>query len=129
MLEVAEALAEVLDRVRPLAPSRRIALAGVLGRVLAADALRRRRFAAVREVAPRRLRGPRRCIFAGRTAGAAFEVVAEIAAGDVPTRPSGPASAPASSPVRRLPDGADAVVMQEDTQPLDGDRVRITDAG
>src|SRR5262249_14488741 len=27
-----------------------------------------------------------------------------------------------------MPDGADAVVMQEDTQSLDGDRVRITDA-
>ena len=27
-----------------------------------------------------------------------------------------------------MPDGADAVVMQEDTRALDGDRVRITDA-
>jgi molybdopterin molybdotransferase len=55
-------------------------------------------------------------------------IVAEIAAGAIPTRPIQPGECVRIFTGAPIPDGADAVVMQEDTAPLDGDRVRITDA-
>ena len=62
------------------------------------------------------------------TPGAELQVIAEIAAGAVPTETVGPGECARIFTGAPIPDGADAVVMQEDTQPLDGDRVRITDA-
>jgi molybdopterin molybdotransferase len=125
MLEVAEALAEVLARVRPLEPGTETLSPAVLGRVLAADAL------ADADSPPfaKSLRDG----YAVRAADcatpqAALAVVAEIAAGAVPTKPINPGECARIFTGAPMPEGADAVVMQEDTQPLDGDRVRITDA-
>jgi molybdopterin molybdotransferase len=125
MLEVAEALAEVLARVQPLAPETATLSPAVLGRVLAADA----RADADSPPFPKSLRDG----YAVRAAdcpapGAELRVVAEIAAGVVPTRPIQPGECARIFTGAPMPDGADAVVMQEDTQPLEADRVRITDA-
>ena len=94
---------------------------GVLGRVLADGCPRRRRLAAVRQVAPRRLRGPRRGLRLGRTPN--FASSPRSRPGSVPTTPIGPGECARIFTGAPMPDGADAVVMQEDTQPLDGDRV------
>jgi len=125
MLEVAEALAEVLARVRPLEPGTETLSPAVLGRVLAADAL------ADADSPPfaKSLRDGYAVRAADcATPNAELKVVAEIAAGVVPTKPIQPGECARIFTGAPMPDGADAVVMQEDTQPLDGDRVRITDA-
>jgi molybdopterin molybdotransferase len=124
MLDVADALAEVLSRARPSAPVE-VALSNrVLGGVLAGDV----RADADSPPFDKSLRDG----YAVRAAdcaasGAELRVVAEIAAGAVPSRPVGPGEAARIFTGGPIPDGADAVVMQEDTAPLDGDRVRITD--
>ena len=125
MLEVAEALSQVVARVRPLTPAAAVLSPAVLGRVLAADV----RADADSPPFPKSLRDG----YAVRSAdcvatGAELRVVAEIAAGAVPTQPVRPGECARIFTGAPMPDGADAVVMQEDTQPLDGDRVRITDA-
>ena len=125
MLEVAEALAEVLARVRPREPVTETLSPAVLGRVLAEDA----RADADSPPFPKSLRDG----YAVRSADCAkpnaeLEVVAEIAAGAVPTVPINPGECARIFTGAPMPDVADAVVMQEDTQPLDGGRVRITDA-
>ncbi|HVL15619.1 MAG TPA: hypothetical protein VM529_23815 [Gemmata sp.] len=125
MLEVAEALSQVVARVRPLAPAAESLSPAVLGRVLAADV----RADADSPPFPKSLRDG----YAVRSAdcaatGAELRVVAEIAAGTVPTQPIRPGECARIFTGAPMPDGADAVVMQEDAQPLDGDRVRITDA-
>ena len=62
-------------------------------------------------------------------AGGAAElrVVEEVPAGAVPAKAVGPGECARLFTGAPIPDGADAVVMQEDTQPLDGGRVRVTD--
>ena len=82
MLEVAEALADVLARVQPLGPAESSLSGGVLGRVLAEDA----RADADSPPFPKSLRDG----YAVRAADCAkpnaeLRVVAEIAAGAVPT--------------------------------------------
>ena len=57
---------------------------------------------------------------------AELRVIAEIAAGSVPTTPVNPGECARIFTGAPMPDGADAVVMQEDTQLL-GESVRITD--
>ncbi len=125
MLEVAEALAEVLARVRPLMPTTDPLFHDVLGRVLAEDvhadadsppfakSLRDGYTVRAADCAPLQ---------------AALRVAFEIAAGAVPTQAVKAGECARIFTGAPIPDGADAVVMQEDTQPLDGDRVRITDA-
>lgn len=125
MLEVAEALAEVLARVRPLEPGTETLSPAVLGRVLAADA----RADADSPPFAKSLRDGYAVRAADcATPNAELTVVAEIAAGAVPTKPINPGECARIFTGAPMPDGADAVVMQEDTQPLDGDRVRIADA-
>ena len=101
----------------PLSPA-------ALGRVLAAESA----------PMPIRLPSPSRSAMAMpsalRTAPSRmsnFAVVAEIAAGAVPTRAIGPGECARIFTGAPLPDGADAVVMQEDTRSL-GDRVGINDS-
>ncbi|MBA4065560.1 MAG: molybdenum cofactor biosynthesis protein [Isosphaera sp.] len=124
MLEVADALAEVLSRTRPSAPVE-VALSNrVVGSVLAEGV----RAEADSPPFPKSLRDG----YAVRAADCAapnteLRVVAEVAAGAVPSRPVGPGEAVRIFTGGPIPDGADAVVMQEDAEPLDGDRVRITD--
>src|SRR5262245_682791 len=113
MLEVAEALAEVLARVRPLEPAETPLSPAVLGRVLAADV----RADADLPPFPKSLRDG----YAVRSAdctkpNAELRVVAEIAAGVVPIRPVGAGECARIFTGAPMPDGADAVVMQEETQ-------------
>jgi molybdopterin molybdotransferase len=123
MLEVAEALAEVLARVRARAPELTDLDPDVLGRVLAEDV----RADADSPPFDKSLRDG----YAVRAADCAapdaeLRVVAEVAAGAVPTVPVNTGECIRIFTGAPIPAGADAVVMQEDTQPL-GDRVRITD--
>lgn len=125
MLEVAEALAEVLARVRPLEPVDASLFGGALGRVLADDA----RADADSPPFAKSLRDG----YALRAAdcvkpNADLRIVAEIAAGSVSTTPINPGECARIFTGAPMPDGADTVVMQEDTHQLSDSRVRITDA-
>ena len=124
MLEVAEALAEVLRRAQPLAPALAPLSPTVLGRVLAEDA----RADADSPPFAKSLRDG----YAVRAADCAaadveLRIVAEIAAGAVPTMSIGQGECARIFTGAPMPEGGDAVVMQEDTHSLDGSRVRITD--
>jgi molybdopterin molybdotransferase len=125
MLEVADARAEVLKHARPLKTEIAALTTQALGQVLAADIT-----ADVDSPPfPKSLRDG----YAVRAADCAapdveLTVVEEVPAGKLPTRAVGAGQASRIFTGAPLPDGADAVVMQEYTQPLDGGRVRITDA-
>jgi len=124
MLEVADALAEVLARVRPLTPGTQRLSTAVLGRVLAEDI----KADADSPPFPKSLRdgyAVRATDCASRNAE--LRVAFEIAAGVMPTKPIHAGECARIFTGAPIPDGADSVVMQEDTQSLDDDRVRITD--
>lgn len=125
MLDVADALAVVLAHAKPLKTEVAALTTAALGQVLAAD------ITADMDSPPfaKSLRDG----YAVRAAdcaspGAELRIVEEVAAGKVPTKPVGAGEAVRIFTGAPIPDGADAVVMQEDTQPLDGGRVRINDA-
>lgn len=123
MLEVADALAVVVQHARSLRPVVAPLGPALLYRVLAVDAI------ADRDSPPfdKSLRDG----YAVRAAdcGQAVElrVVAEIAAGVMPRKAIGPGECARIFTGAPIPDGADAVVMQEDTETV-GDRVRVADA-
>jgi len=119
MLEVADALAEVLARARPLTPQVERLSPGNLGGVLAEDVT------ADRDSPPfdKSLRDG----YAVRSTDrfdADLRVVEEIPAGAVPRNEIGPGECARIYTGAPIPAGADAVVMQEDTTAA-GDRVRI----
>ncbi|HEX4609268.1 MAG TPA: gephyrin-like molybdotransferase Glp, partial [Urbifossiella sp.] len=119
MLEVADALAEVLARVRPL-PARPEPLGpGLVGRVLAADVT------ADRDAPPfdKSLRDGYAVRATDRFDGE-LRVIEEIPAGVIPHRSIGPGESARIFTGAPIPPGADAVVMQEDAAAA-GDRVRI----
>lgn len=125
MLEVTQARTEILARVRPLEPTVTPLEPAVLGRVLAADV--------VADADSPPFAKSLRDGYAVRAADCTtppvtLRVVAEIAAGVVPTVPLHPGDCARIFTGAPLPEGADAVVMQEDTQPLGEGQVRITDA-
>jgi molybdopterin molybdotransferase len=125
MIEVVDALAEVLARVRPRKPEECPLAPAVLGRVLAADV----RAETDSPPFPKSLRDGYAVLAADcASPNAELQVVAEIAAGAVPMRSINPGECARIFTGAPIPAGANAVVMQEDTQPLDGERVRITDA-
>jgi molybdopterin molybdotransferase len=122
MLSVAEALRAVLDHAQAL-PPRRVPLADALGGVLAESV------AADRDLPPfdkALLDG-----FAVRSADLEglgpfdLAVIEEITAGRVPTRAIGPGQCAAIMTGAPMPDGADAVVMVEDSTRA-GDRVALS---
>ncbi len=123
MLEVADAQAEVLRRARALAPVPTGLSAAILNQVLAADVV------ADRDSPPfaKSLRDGY-AVRAADCSGANAElrVVAEIPAGVVPDREIGSGECARIFTGAPIPVGADAVVMQEDTEAA-GDRVRIKD--
>jgi molybdopterin molybdotransferase len=123
MLEVAEALAAVLEHARPRRPEAVPLSPVVLGWVLAAGAT------ADRDSPPfdKSLRDGYAVRAADCAGGAELRVIEEVPAGSLPTKTLGAGECTRLFTGAPIPDGADAVVMQEDTQPLDGDRVRITD--
>jgi len=120
MLEVADALAEVLARARPRAPE--TLGYGIAGWVLAKDV------AADRDSPPfdKSLRDG----YAVRSADrfdSELRVVEEIPAGAVPRKEIGPGECARIYTGAPIPAGADAVVMQEDTTAV-GDRVTFHQA-
>jgi molybdopterin molybdotransferase len=123
MLEVAEALAVVLRHARPLGGRDSPLGPQAVGQVLAADVT------ADRDSPPfdKSLRDGY-AVRSADCAGGATElwVVEEIAAGAVPQRAIGTGECARIFTGAPIPDGADAVVMQEDTEPL-GERVCIRD--
>ena len=124
MLEVAEALDEVLRRAKPLAPTETPLSHSVLGRTLATDA----RADVDSPPFDKSLRDGYAVHAADcNSVNAELRVVAEIAAGMAPTAPIHRGDCARIFTGAPMPEGADAVVMQEDTQTLDGNRVRITD--
>lgn len=125
MFEVADALAEVLTRVRPRKPEEIPLAPAVLGHVLAEDILAENDSPPF----PKSLRDGYAVQAADcATPNAELRVVAEVAAGVVPMRPIKSGECARIFTGAPIPDGANAIVMQEDTQPLDDQRVRITDA-
>jgi molybdopterin molybdotransferase len=123
VLTVEEALAQILARVRPL-EAERVDIRAALGRVLAEPVVSRR------EVPP----WPNSAMdgYAVRAADTAqapvtLTVVDRIAAGALPARPIGPGEAARIFTGAPLPEGADAVVPQEDVA-AEGNRIRIGQA-
>lgn len=121
MLEVADALAEILSRCRPKAQALRPLDPALVGCVLAADVH------ADRDSPPfaKSLRDG----YAVRSADAGERrIVEEIAAGAVPARAVGAGECARIFTGAPIPDGADAVVMQEDAEVLADGRVRFAGA-
>jgi molybdopterin molybdotransferase len=126
MLEVSEALATVLRHAKPLKTEVAALTSAALGQVLAADI--------VADMDSPPFAKSLRDGYAVRSAdcaapGAELRVVEEVPAGKVPTRALGAGEASRIFTGAPIPDGADAVVMQEHTEKLGADRVRVTDAG
>ncbi len=125
MLEVADALAEVLARVRPLKPEACPLSPSALGRVLAEDVSAD----ADSPPFPKSLRDGYAVLAVDCTSpNIDLKIVTEIAAGAVPTRTINSGECARIFTGAPIPDGATAVVMQEDTQTLGDGRVRIADA-
>jgi molybdopterin molybdotransferase len=115
MLTVEEALAAILGRVEPLG-TERVEILSALGRVLADPIVSRR------EIPP----WPNSSMdgYAVRSAdtgrGVALRVVGRIEAGSVPARTVGAGEAMRIFTGAPLPDGADAVIPQEDVDAVNG---------
>src|SRR5262245_30839115 len=120
MLTVEEALEQILARVRVL-EAESLDVTAALGRTLAEPIVSRREIPAWPNSS---MDGY--AIRAGDTLGgsARLEVVAHIAAGALPSRPIDSGEAARIFTGAPLPDGADAVVPQEDVE-ADGDHVQV----
>ena len=124
MLSVSQAQALVLEHTRPLPPETVSLTAAALGLVLAEDV------ASDLDMPPydkAMMDG-----YAVRAddlpdGRATLDDTEEITAGRTPQRPVGPGQAARIMTGAPLPAGADAVVMIERTQSLEGDRVRVDD--
>jgi len=120
VLEVVEALAIVLERVGSLAAGAEPLSAALVGRLLAEDVR------ADRDSPPfaKSLRDGYAIRAADIAEQRVLPVIEEIAAGVMPKRGIGAGEAARIFTGAPMPDGADAVVMQEDTEVV-GDGVRI----
>jgi molybdopterin molybdotransferase len=123
VLTVEEALAQILSRARPL-ETERVALSAALGCVLAEPVISRR------EIPP----WPNSSMdgYAVRAADTTkapvtLAVTGRNAAGVLPTRPLQPGEAARIFTGAPLPDGADAIVPQEDVH-AEGDRIHLARA-
>src|SRR5262245_35003251 len=123
MISVADAQAEVLRRVRPLAPRATALTPAALGLVLAEDV------ASDLDMPPfdKSMMDGYALRAADLAAGAAdLPVVEEITAGRTPAVTVGPGQASRIMTGAPVPPGADAVVMVENCQSLGPDRVRVS---
>lgn len=123
MITVEDALARMLDRLRPL-DAERVELTLAAGRVLAGDVVARRMLPAWHDsamdgYAVRAEDVPR--------AGITLPVVDEVQAGDPGDRPLPPGATCRIFTGAPLPPGADTVIIQEDTR-REGDRATFTEA-
>lgn len=120
-----EARALIDEAIRPIARTERVPLAHAGGRVLAQDAV------AAQDVPPFSRAGmDGYAVVAEDTFGASrheprtLRVIESIYTGQVPARPVGRGEAAEIATGAPMPEGADAVVMVEETE-RDGDQVRI----
>lgn len=121
MLTVEQALEEILSRVHPL-ETERVELMAALGRALAETIVSHR------EIPPwRNSSMDGYAVRAADTGPAELAVVGTIAAGALPPRPLGPGEAMRIFTGAPLPEGADAVVPQEDVETHDA-RVRLRES-
>ena len=120
MLTVEEALGAILSRVEPLG-AERVELLAALGRVLAEPIVARR---AVPPWPASSMDGYALRAADTRDGGDELDVVGRVAAGALPSRALGPGEAMRIFTGAPLPEGADAVVPQEDVA-AEGDRVRV----
>jgi molybdopterin molybdotransferase len=123
LMPVADALSAILAGAEPL-PEEMVALDAAYHRVLARD------LPALRTQPPQAMSAMDG--YAVRSAdaarpGARFNVIGEVAAGRPFDRAVGPGEAVRIFTGGVIPDGADAIVIQEDTT-LDGSRITITEA-
>jgi molybdopterin molybdotransferase len=123
MLEVADALAVVLQHARPLRLVPTAIGPALLNQTLVDDVT------ADRDSPPfaKSLRDGYAVRAVDCIGAAELRVIEEIAAGVIPRKTIGPGDCARIFTGAPIPDGADAVVMQEDTEAA-GDRVRIADA-
>ena len=120
MLTVEEALTAILSRVRPLG-TERVELLAALGRVLAEPIVSRR---VIPPWPNSSMDGYALRAEDTRADGAGLRVVGRVTAGSLPPRALGAGEAMRIFTGAPLPDGADAVVPQEDVT-LEGECVRI----
>ncbi len=121
MLTVEQALERVMEEVRPM-PAERVSLDRALGRVLAEEV-----------ASPLDIPGWDNSAMDGYAVRAAdvadppvvLAVLETVAAGSVPTRRVGPGTCARIMTGAPMPEGADAVVMVEDTEPAGEGRVRV----
>ena len=116
MLTVEEALEQILSRVNTL-PTERVPILSALGRALAESVV------SSREIPPwpnSSMDGYAVRAADTRSAPARLAVVGTIAAGSMPSRAVGAGEAMRIFTGAPLPEGADAVVPQEDTETTDG---------
>ena len=125
MLEVADARAEVLRHCKPLKTEHAALTTAALGQVLAADIL-----ADIDSPPFAKSLRDGYAVRATDCAGncAVLQVIEEVSAGAVPTKPVGPGQAARIFTGAPLPEGADAVVMQEHAT-ADAGAVRVIDPG
>ena len=115
MLSVEQAQAEILSRAHPL-PSERVDIVGALGRVLAEPIRSTRRIPPW----PNSSMDGYAVRAADTRAGATLRVVDRVIAGSLPRRAVGAGEAVRIFTGAPMPDGADAVVPQEDVEATDG---------
>ena len=120
MLTVEQALDEILSRVRPLG-TERVEVLGALGRILAEPIVSRR---VIPPWPNSSMDGYALRADDTREDGVELTVVGRVAAGALPARALRLGEAMRIFTGAPLPDGADAVVPQEDVT-ADGDRVRV----
>jgi molybdopterin molybdotransferase len=121
MLSVEEATEQILARIVPV-EAERVDLMAALGRVLAEPVVSRR---VIPPWPNSSMDGYALRAADAQAPDAAFRVVAQIAAGAVPSRRIGPGEAARIFTGAPMPPGADSVIPQEDVK-ADGDRLVIT---
>jgi molybdopterin molybdotransferase len=121
MLSVEEATEQILARIVPV-ETERVDLMAALGRVLAEPVVSRR---VIPPWPNSSMDGYALRAADAQAPDAAFRVVAQIAAGAVPSRRIGPGEAARIFTGAPMPPGADSVIPQEDVK-ADGDRLVIT---
>lgn len=122
MLSVEEALEQILSRVQAL-PTERVEVTAALGRVLAEPIV------STRLIPPwpnSSMDGYVLRATDTRPGGAVLEVVGRIVAGALPPRPLGAGEAMRIFTGAPLPEGADAVIPQEDVEDTDSPSGKIT---
>ncbi len=123
LLPVSEAKSRLLDRARPVTATESVALDAASGRVLATDVIARLTqppfdASAMDGYALRAADAPE--------LGSELTVIGEAAAGHAFGGAIGPGEAIRIFTGAPLPEGADAILIQEDAERLDGNRIRTT---